>query len=62
MDGKRGSVDERELGNQSSVRVLDRLNSPSLVDLKTTAGYLLTGSIPVAELPPLPACYLELKF
>jgi glycosidase len=46
---------------QSPLRVTDRLNSKPLVDLTTTVGFAQDSGIPIAELPPMTACYLEIK-
>lgn len=46
---------------QEQLHVVDRLNVPSLVDLRSTIGYAQESGIPVAEIPPLTAVYLEIK-
>lgn len=46
---------------QAHLRVLDRLNVPPLADVTSTIGYAQESGIAVAEIPPLTACYLELK-
>jgi hypothetical protein len=46
---------------KSHVTVLDRLNVPAAVDLRSTVGFVQESGVPIAEMPPLSACYLELK-
>jgi glycosidase len=45
----------------SGLTIKDQLNPAALVDLTTDLGYLRDGGVPIAELPPLTACYLEIK-
>ena len=45
---------------QSHLRVLDRLNIPPLADITSTIGYVQENAIPITEIPPLTARYLEL--
>jgi glycosidase len=45
---------------QSQLFVIDRLNPKPLADLKSTIGFVQDSGAPIAELPPLTACYLEL--
>jgi glycosidase len=47
--------------SESHVQIVDRLNTPALADITSTIGYIQEEGIPIAELPPLTACYLELK-
>ncbi|MEY2536463.1 MAG: hypothetical protein QOG67_203 [Verrucomicrobiota bacterium] len=46
---------------QKEVTIKDRLNVPPLADLKLNLGYLQDAGVPISEIPPLTACYLELK-
>ena len=46
---------------EAQITIKDRLNVTPLVDATLNAGYLKEGGIPIAELPPLSAVYLELK-
>jgi glycosidase len=48
-------------GRQSSLVILDRLNQIPLVDLKTTIGFVQDSGIPIGEMPPATACYLEIE-
>ena len=43
------------------VHIKDRLNANPLADVTTSVGYLQESGIPVTELPPLSAAYLEIK-
>jgi glycosidase len=43
------------------VTVLDRLNSPPLCEEECSVRSLRAGGLPIAPLPPLSACYLELR-
>ena len=46
---------------QIRFRALDRLNDPPLVDFESTVGFVQKAGIPIAEIPPLTALYLEIK-
>jgi glycosidase len=46
---------------QSPLFAIDRLNPKPLVDLKSTVGFVEDSGIPIAELPPVTGCYLELR-
>jgi glycosidase len=46
---------------QSRLRIVDRLNETPLADVRSTIGFVRDGGVPIAELPPLSAAYLELK-
>jgi glycosidase len=46
---------------QPRLHVTDRLNAPPLADITLTIGFVRNSGIPIAEIPPLTACYLELK-
>jgi glycosidase len=45
----------------ATISVKDRLNAAPLVDAQLNAGYLRDSGLPIAEIPPLTACYLEIK-
>ncbi len=47
--------------SQSDIVVQDRLNPKPLVDLKSTIGLVRDSGIPIAEIPAMTACYLEMK-
>jgi hypothetical protein len=51
----------KNVDRQALVNIKDRLNSKPLADVTVTAGYLRESGIPIAEIPPLTACYLEIK-
>jgi glycosidase len=43
------------------ITIKDRLNVAPLADVTLNTGYLRESGIPIAEIPPLGACYLEIK-
>ena len=45
----------------AKIRIKDRLNVTPLADVTLNAGYLRESGIPITEIPPLSACYLEIK-
>ena len=45
---------------EAHVSIKDRLNVKPLADATSNIGYLRDSGIPIAELPPLSACYLEI--
>jgi glycosidase len=46
---------------QTGVRILDRLNLNPLANIKSTIGFVQDSGIPIAEIPPVTACYLEVR-
>ncbi|HJT80002.1 MAG TPA: alpha-amylase family glycosyl hydrolase [Chthoniobacterales bacterium] len=46
---------------ERQMTIKDRLNTAPLVDATLNAGYLKDSGIPITEMPPLSACYLEVK-
>jgi glycosidase len=46
---------------QTALHILDRLNPKPLADITSTVGFMEDSGIPLAEIPPVTACYLELK-
>jgi glycosidase len=51
----------KRLNREANVTIKDRLNANPLADVKSTMGFLQESGIPIAELPPLSAAYLEIK-
>ncbi|HEY4281904.1 MAG TPA: alpha-amylase family glycosyl hydrolase [Chthoniobacterales bacterium] len=45
----------------TSVTIKDRLNAQPLADVTLDLGFLRDSGVPIAELPPLTAAYLEIK-
>jgi len=50
-----------KLDRDKSIHVKDRLNATPLADVTTNVGYVQESGIPITELPPLSAAYLEIK-
>ena len=51
-----------KLDRETHVTITDRLNAKPLADVTSNAGYIRESGVPIAELPPLSAAYLEIKF
>jgi glycosidase len=50
-----------KIDRESHLSIKDRLNAKPLVDATSNVGYIRESGIPIAEIPPLTACYLEIK-
>jgi len=55
-----GSVFEGQ-DRHAPLRVLDRVNPQPLADITSTIDFLQDSGIPISEIPPMTACYLEIK-
>src|SRR5215212_1786832 len=56
-----GTIGLTGTDREKRVTVTDRLNAAPLADVTLNAGYLRESGVPIAELPPLSAAYLEIK-
>jgi glycosidase len=50
----------KNVDRQAQMSIKDRLNSKPLADVTVSAGYLRESGIPIVEIPPLSAAYVEI--